>query len=74
VLQRSDVRSSCPGVDRVLWLRVRVRDGHPSDGVVHGVRHRHPVEVTVSADAVRRLLTQGVPAIAVDGNGALTPC
>jgi hypothetical protein len=64
VLQRSVVRASCPGVDRVLWLRVRLRDGRPCDGVVHGVRHRHPVDVAVSADVVRRLVAQGVPTVA----------
>lgn len=69
MLQRSVVRASCPGVDRVLWLRVRLRDGRPSEGVVHGVRHRHPVDVAVSADVVHRLIAQGVPTVP-DGAGA----
>jgi hypothetical protein len=69
VLQRSDVRASCPGVDRVLWLRVRLRDGRPCEGVVHGVRHRHPVDVAVSAEVVHRLVAQGVPTV-VDGAGS----
>ena len=60
----------CPGVDRVLWLQVRLRDGQPCEGVVHGVRHRHPVDVAVSADVVRRLLARGVPAITTEAGAA----
>ena len=60
----------CPGVDRVLWVRVRLRDGQPCEGVVHGVRHRHPVDVAVSADVVRQLLASGVPAITTESGAA----
>lgn len=67
MLQRSVVRASCPGVDRVLWLRVRLRDGRPCDGVVHGVRHRRPVDLAVSADVVRRLVADGVPTVVAGG-------
>lgn len=71
MLQRADApvdgTVSCPGVDRVLWLRVRLRDGRPCDGVVHGVRHRRPVDVHVGADVVRRLLLTGIPTVRVDG-------
>jgi hypothetical protein len=63
VLQRTDADRGVPGVDRVLWLHVQLRDGRPADGVVHGVRRHRPVEVPVSADAVRRLLAAGVPAV-----------
>ena len=69
MLQRADDRPVCPGVDRLLWLHVRLRDGQPFDGVVHGVRHRRPVDVAVSPDVVRRLLAAGVPAVTT-GNGS----
>jgi hypothetical protein len=52
----------CPGVDRIVWLTVDLSDGEPCGGLVHGIRHRRPVEVDVDADAVRRLLAAGVPA------------
>jgi hypothetical protein len=55
---------SCPGIDRVLWMRIRVVDGQPSDGVVHGIRRRRPVQLRVGGDTVRRLLAAGVPAVA----------
>lgn len=63
MLQRADVEASCPGVDRVLWLRVHVRDGRPTAGVVHGVRRHRPVEIAVPAATVQRLLARGVPAV-----------
>ena len=59
-----------PGVDRVLWLRVHTRNGQPCGGVVHGVRHRHPVDVVVSADVVRQLLARGVPAVTIESGAA----
>ena len=73
MLQDADRRLGgirCPGVDRVLWVRVRLRDGQPCEGVVHGVRHRHPVDVAVPPDVVRRLLARGVPAVTVSETGA----
>ena len=54
---------SLPGIDRVVWLTVDVRDGQACGGVVHGVRHRHPAEVAVDAQGVHRLLAAGVPAV-----------
>jgi hypothetical protein len=69
VLQRADDRPVCPGVDRVLWLRVTVRNGQPCEGVVHGIRHRHPVDVAVSPDVVRRLLAAGAPAVTTGDGG-----
>lgn len=55
--------SRIAGVDRVLWLQVSVRDGEPAGGIVHGVRHRRPVDVRVGAATARRLLAAGVPAV-----------
>ena len=66
MLQVADAAPSeptVPGVDRVLWVRLRAHEGGPCDGVVHGVRHRRPVEVVVGAGVVHRLLLAGVPTI-----------
>ena len=54
-----------PGVDRVLWVAVRVHDGVPTGGVVHGVRHHRPVDIPVPAGIVRQLLRAGFPAVTV---------
>jgi hypothetical protein len=63
-VSRSSSGSSCVVADRILWLRVRLIDGEPAEGIVHGVRHRRPVDLRVGADTVRRLLAEGVPAVA----------
>lgn len=62
VLAASPLDVVCPGVDRIVWMSVDVREGEPRGGLVHGIRHRRPVEVAVDADSVRRLLAAGVPA------------
>lgn len=54
-----------PGVDRVLWLRLQVHDGHSAGAVVHGVRHRRPVDVPVGVATAARLVRAGVPAVRV---------
>ena len=54
---------SLPGIDRVVWLTVDLRDGRPCGGRAHGVRHRHPADVAIDATSVQRLLAAGVPAV-----------